>query len=182
MAPEIYRNFRGVIGWKGVNDLDAWKARPIEVANNLNPAFCTVLINSTIAEYQNIIPAGLDYSLGFLILPIILHRVTRERLPRGISTKLHSWMQKNQDIKIGFAERVNQTIPFTKETLLFGLQQGVFTISETGKLVSLKGLSFDRLAGTSELRSYYLRSRFLGRWFADASDRRIIYTIWGIKP
>ena len=183
MAPKFSRDIRRVIDWKGVNGLDTWKLRPIDVANNLNPAFCSILINASISEYQKKVGEGLDYSLVFLVLPIILHYPTREKLPRSVSTKLHVWIQKNQDVKIGFAERVNHTIPFTKETLLFGLQHGILDISDSGKVQSLKKtLTYKDLESGQELSTYYQKSKFLGRWLADSGDSRLIFIMWGIRP
>lgn len=169
----------------------AWQQHPIEVANLLNPAFCSLLLRDTIKEYQRAKSAELPYALLFLILPIILHKSTREILPRSKTTKMNPWLDENPSVLIGFPERVISLKAITKEAVFFGLNKDV--ISQNGqdavfsatqkvfrKSKELKA-RLDRL-DQSEIQEIQRQASFIGRWFATVPSIATIYTMWGIKP
>ena len=62
--------------------MKAWAGRPTELAYLFNPAFCGWVLREAVAGYASVKPAGLPLPLAFLILPVVLHRVTRELVPR----------------------------------------------------------------------------------------------------
>jgi hypothetical protein len=92
----------------------AWEERPIEVANLLNPAFCALLLRGTVLEYAKTASAGMDFPLVFMVLPIVLHKATREALPKTTISKFHAWFQEHQALRIGFSTRVQQLAPFAR--------------------------------------------------------------------
>ena len=69
----------------------AWAERPPEEASNLNHAFCGELICRAVAEYSRIRQAPLNFALAFTILPIVLHKRTRDELPGNASAALYGW-------------------------------------------------------------------------------------------
>lgn len=158
-----------------------WSERPVEVANLFNPAFCALLLRRTIDAYHHSVKNGMDFPLAFIVLPIVLHKATREVLPT-ISTKLNVWMQRHHEMRIGFAERTQNLVPITREGLMFALQQGALQLDETGALipgaVKLEKHSVD---AASETAICLKKAEFIGRWFAEAGNAVTILTAWGIK-
>ena len=59
----------------------AWPERPSEEARHFNPAFCAELICRTVCEYFKSREAGLSLATAFLVLPLTLHKPTRDALP-----------------------------------------------------------------------------------------------------
>src|SRR6266699_1933084 len=72
-----------------------WEERPVEIANLFNPAFCGEILRRCISSYQQTNSLPLPYPLLFLVLPIILHRDTRERISPRQRLTLHAWLQKH---------------------------------------------------------------------------------------
>src|SRR5258708_7959918 len=107
-----------------------WEKRPVEIASLLNPAFCAEILRLCVREYENIAYRPLPYPLIFLILPIILHSNTRKSIPFPNRTQLYVWLQSHQEAKVGFAERMRQLVPVTREALMFLLQLELFLINE----------------------------------------------------
>jgi hypothetical protein len=95
-----------------------WEQRPFEVANLFNPAFCALVLRQTVQAYQKATHQGMDYSMLFLILPIVLHKATRELLPSGVVSKFHVWIQRHHHLRVGFADRMQNMVPITREALL----------------------------------------------------------------
>ena len=67
-----------------VNTMLNWENRPVEITHLLNPAFCAVLLHDSTRAYVEIINPGISYPLMFVILPLILHKATREEFPKTL--------------------------------------------------------------------------------------------------
>lgn len=161
----------------------AWERRPVEMANLFNPAFCSILLREAVRAYQEEQDAGLPYILAFPILPLVLHKPTREALPRTIRTRMHVWLQDRPEIHIGFADRVRQLTGITKESIIFGVQSDLFAFDDYGDfIVSTKRFRPPLWSPDSEPANCYKSSRFLGRWLANVGDTSTILTMWGIRP
>lgn len=163
--------------------MQSWDKRPVEIANLFNPAFCALLLRESIIGYEKVQRDSLPYPLAFLILPIVLHKYTRDSLPRSIRSKLHIWLRNNPEAKVQFSARSSQMVPYTKESIMFGLQMGIFVMDDVGNLKqikrSLKNIKWDK---DSETAYCINKARFVGRWFASAGDVLTIFHMWGIQP
>lgn len=157
-----------------------WDKRPIEIANLLNPPFCSVLLNDYISSFQEDIPEGMPYALSFLVLPIVLHKSTRELLPRSIRTKLHVWLQEKPQVRLGFSQRTQQLVPYSREGLLFGLKSGVISVNDAN-LKSIKSLNQIFWSADKEPDMCRSKARFLGHWFAKSGNIPSIFVMWGIQ-
>lgn len=82
-----------------------WSERPPEQARLLNPAFLGTTVWSCAKGYASIDKHGLPYALSFMVVPIVLHKATRECLPRTPRTSMASWLGDNPRAQVGFAER-----------------------------------------------------------------------------
>jgi hypothetical protein len=160
-----------------------WYMRPTEVANLLNPSFCGLLLREFISSYESKKQLGVPYELIFLALPIILHKNTRELLPRTVRTQMHVWLQNHPFIRVEFANRVKELVPFTKESLMFLMHRELIKVESDGLLVVGTGKYGTSLGtGQNELYECVDKARFLGKWFAQAGTSNTIYLMWGIRP
>lgn len=161
-----------------------WEERSIITANLLNPAFCGEVIRRTISSYNDNEDNELfPFSLVFLILPIVLHKKTRENMPMRSSTYFHSWVEEHEFLFIDFAERANQLNPFTKESLLFLLQHEAVNIANDGKITinpyrkkTPKGENLD------EIMEIYHKTELLGKWLRLTGNEQTIYMFLKIRP
>ncbi|GEQ99280.1 hypothetical protein JCM17844_29170 [Iodidimonas gelatinilytica] len=166
--------------------LEVWDRRPTEEANLFNPAFIGSLTFEMAKEYEKSKPEGVPLTFVPLVLSIVLHQQTRERLPSSTVSSLYEWMQNNEDVLIGFWERVCGLLPYVREAMLFSLQHQTIRFSE-GHLVRLgekKGhfsAGFMR-ATTQEVKDVIDGTKFMARWFAKSGSESSILACWGIKP
>lgn len=162
-----------------------WDQRPFEIAYLLNPAFCTLLLCEAIVGYQeeHLSDSGMPYPLSFLILPIVLHKTTRELLPRRITKDLYDWLQENPEVYSDYAGRVRRLAPFAREAIIFGMQRGLIGIEQQGELVSTPHSSPQAATcSCRELSRYWEVASLVGRWFARTGSVATIYRMWRIKP
>jgi Family of unknown function (DUF6521) len=158
-----------------------WDRRPIEIASLLNPAFCGEVIRQCIESYQKTESQPFPFPLVYLILPIVLHKKTRETIVA--QRQLHVWLQANENVKIGFADRTRELVPITKEAMIFLLQVGAIEVDEQA---GLHVVSYQRRIPPSqpegEISDCYRTAVVIGRWFARAANVPTIYALWGVRP
>ncbi|MFB3896958.1 MAG: three component ABC system middle component [bacterium] len=163
----------------------AWAARPKIEAYLLNPAFCCTTLTATISGYMSVKENGIPFPLMFMILPITLHKPTRNLLPPNTRTSMAAWLQENHVVRVLFYERLISLKPYTKEAFQFGMLFDWITPTSGGLIeTTLIEADINRAIGNvaDEARECIMRARFLGKWFAKAGDSHTIMAFWGIRP
>ena len=166
--------------------LRQWDLRTNEEASLFNPSFCATLLAETAIDHQRRGHQPLPLPLAFLVLPVVLHRSTRQALPSTTVTALLPWIELNRETLAGFPARVTSMRDITREALVFGLQHGVLDIAEPAALA----VGPDRRTATprrtpmftDEVRECLDRAAFVGRWFASAGTTATIFASLGVSP
>lgn len=162
-----------------------WTKRPTEVAYNLNPAFCGWLLREAALGYAEVKPAGMPFALAFLVLPVLLHRPTREALPRSTVTALHAWLREHPEARVGFAARARQLVPFAREGIILAGSVGLLSLTETGVLVAGGELQRGKTAllkRSAQVKSAVGKAGMFGKWFAEAGEPKTVYHMWSVSP
>lgn len=163
--------------------MQIWEERPITTANLLNPAFCGELIRRCTESYCEEINKPFPYVLLFIMLPIVLHKTTRDSLPKNSRKSIYEWLEENQFVKIGFVDRCQQMIPFVKEALMFLLQNNAIKFDEKGNIIVLKFQKkrINEIHAT-EINVCYNKSKLIGKLLAKSGKPETIYSLFGVKP
>lgn len=159
-----------------------WEQRSTEVAYLLNPAFCGRIIYNAIKTYSGQTNRPMPFPLVYLILPLVLHKKTRERI--NSVTQMQVWIQRNPDALIGFAERANSMVKVTNEAVELLLQSGVINLTNNAELEQCKlkkSLSSSKYTN-DEIKKCITKSTNVAKWFAKAGTVETIYTSWGVRP
>jgi hypothetical protein len=159
-----------------------WEQRSIEIASLFNPAFCSLILRQSIMGYLSEQSSGMPFPLSFLILPIVLHRNTREMLPGNITIKMHVWVNNRGEVKVQFPERCKRLAQFTREGLIYGMQGNLFSVNEMGFFIPSEMKI--KLPWNKATESYKCarKAEFIGRWFAKAGEASTIFHMWGVRP
>lgn len=160
-----------------------WKERPTIVANLLNPAFCGEIIRIAIKSYTDEHNQPMPFPLLFLILPLVLQKQTREKLPATTSKKIYEWLEENTVIKIHLSKKVKNLVPYTREAILFLIYHEAIKINDNGKLeyIKYRKKSINYIQD-EEIQNIYKKSQMIGKWFTRIGDTKTIYASIGIKP
>lgn len=162
-----------------------WENRSVISANLLNPAFCGEVIRRTVWGYNsNNENERIPFSLLCLILPIVLHKDTREKMPLRSSTYFHSWVEANEYLFIDFANRAKQLQPYSKESIMFLLNHNSIRITDGGtiEIVEPYRKKTPRGFAIDEVKNILIKAEFLGKWFRLTGNSQIIYMFLKIKP
>lgn len=159
-----------------------WENRATEIAYLLNPAFCGRIIYHAINTYQQESKRPMPFPLVYLILPMVLHRKTRERIKSV--TQMQIWIQRNPEMLIGFADRAKNMVPITNEAVEFLMQSGIITLTNNAELELaqlFKSLSASKYTN-DEIKECISKSSSVAKWFAKAGTVETIYISWGVRP
>jgi hypothetical protein len=160
-----------------------WNKRPFEIASLFNPAFCSLLLYDVISGYVKSRPEGIPYAIPFVIFPLVLHRPTRDILPKRTTALLYPWIQNNPQVRIGFAQRARNFSPYLKETMMFGIQTGIFHMNEKGNLQIIRRFPrIENYARNTEVDELRKNAKLLGSWFTSVIDISTLFVLLGVRP
>ncbi len=159
-----------------------WDQRPFEIRNLFNPAFCGLVLFRALHGYEEIDARGMPFSLSLLVLPMCLHKESREVIASNPRSYLLKTTEKNQQIMVGFANRVTDMLPYAFEGFGVLMERGCIAISDDGRIQTLPNKVRKTVTGTDETISCQKVARIVGREFARIADRVTVYTTFGIRP
>ena len=165
--------------------MNDWASRPQEERALLNPGFCSILLWHAANGHVAVSRSGLPFDVSFLVLPIVLHRLTREALPRGTTTSLAVWLDEQSLARAQIADRARALVGFTKEALLFGGRHGLLTMSGSlvvGSQAWRKRIEAELARSSDEVGSCAKRAEFLGKWFASCGSGSTVMALMGVRP
>ena len=158
-----------------------WDARPIEIRNLFNPGFCGLVLFRSLAAYREVDERGMPFSLSLLILPLCLHRQSRETFQRGNRSYFLRILAEHPELQVGLGRRCTDVLPFTFEGLGLLMQLQTLSVHADGRL--LPGSRVRKtIVGTQESVACQRVAAFLGKEFARIGDRGTIYTTLGVRP
>ena len=159
-----------------------WDQRPIEIRNLFNPAFCGLVLFRSFRGYEEEDSRGMPFSLTLLILPLCLHKQTRDLLLAGSRSYLLKVISSHPELLVNFGKRAADLLPFTFEALGLLMQLSTFEIDSDGRLRTASDQVRKSIKGTPESIACQRVARFLGKEFARVADRATIYTTLGVRP
>lgn len=151
----------------------------------LNPAFCSILLWAAAKGHREEGPNALSFEESFLVLPLVLHRGTREALPTKINSSLAAWTEANPLQRGLVARSARSLVPFTRDALRFGGAHGLITLASTHLEPNLGWTSAVSKAckdGSVEVEECAKRAEFLGRWLARSGTPATVFAILGVRP
>ena len=162
-----------------------WSQRPSEERALLNPSFCSVVLWHAAAGYTTAANAPLPFEVAFLVLPVVLHRETRESLPHAVSTSLAVWLDEHPLVRVRIAERARTLLAFTREGLMFGGLHGLLHLADSAVAADgarKKAVAAVLKTSSDEVRACAKRAEFTGRWFAKAGTPSTVMALMGVRP
>lgn len=165
--------------------MTTWSQRSQEERALLNPGFCANLLWHAARGYAGEGNEDLSFEESFLVLPFVLHRETRETLPRDTRTSLAVWLSNNPLASRRIASRARMLVKFTKEAMTFGGVHGFIRI-ERGKIYAeeswKRAVNRSLKSSSDEVRTCAKRANFIGKWFAQIGNATTVLALMGVKP
>ena len=162
----------------------AWAERPPEEARIFNPAFCGELIGRTVCEYHRTCQSPLGMATAFLILPLTLHKPTRDALPGRANTAFAGWIAERAALLAELPDRARRLRPISREALLFAVRHQLLAIEKGGLVPGAKPVRVNARPAvtTDEVTTARSAAGLLGRWFAGQGTQASILQGMGVAP
>lgn len=146
----------------------------------LNPALLAVITASAAIEYERADGAAMPWPLSFLVAPMVLHRGTRDALPRRTTTHLGNWVAQNPVIHAGFASRAQSLSDVVREGMRFGLANELLEVDRHGRLSGALGPA--PRVSNPEVDPLVARAGFVGRWLTKMDQPATAFILLGVAP
>jgi len=159
-----------------------WNQRPFEIRNLFNPAFCGLVIFRALDGYEEEDARGMPFSLSLLVLPLCLHKDSREVIANNLRSYLLKTTEKNQQVMVGFADRAAQMLPYAFDGFGLLMERGCIVVADNGRIQTVPKKVRKSLKGTQETISCQKVARIVGREFARIADRATVYATFGVRP
>ena len=124
----------------------------------------------------------MPFSLLLLVLPLCLHKDSREVIASSPRSYLLKTTEKNQQVMVDFADRVTDMLPYAFEGFGLLMERGCIAIADGGRIQTVPQTVRKTVKGTDETISCQKVARIVGREFARIADRVTVYTTFGIRP
>ncbi|MFJ4105699.1 three component ABC system middle component [Amycolatopsis japonica] len=161
----------------------SWSERSRTQAAMLNPAFLASLTASAALRYQETSGRTMPWVFSFIVAPLVLHRDTRESLPRTIRANLSTWVADHPIEHAGFAQRAVSLRESVQEGLRFGLRNGVLSVTDDGGLAGYLATGKGHtLTKDSDAQQVVARAGFVGRWMSKIDQPATVFTTLGVAP
>jgi hypothetical protein len=125
---------------------------------------------------------GMPFSLSLLVLPLCLHKDSREVVAGSSRSYLLKITEKNPQIQVGFTDRVTSMLPYAFEGFGLLMERGCISVTIDGRLQTVPDKVRKTVTGTDETKSCQRVARIVGKEFARIADRVTVYTTFGIRP
>ncbi len=135
-----------------------------------------------LAGYEEEDNRGMPFSLSLLVLPLSLHKDSREVIASSPRSYLLKTAEKNQQIMVGFSDRVTQMLPYAFEGLGLLMERGCIAVVDDGRIQTVSKKVRKAVDGTAETVACQKVARIVGKEFARIADRATVYTTFGIRP
>lgn len=165
--------------------MNQWANRSAEERAILNPSFCSFLLWQAAVGYESSVKVPLPFDVAFLVLPLVLHRGTRESLPNTTRTSLAIWLDENPLSRLRIADNARTLVPFTKEAIMFGGLHGFLDLADCNIAANRNWkriIAANLKEATVEVQICAKRAEFIGKWFAMAGSPNTVMAIFGVKP
>lgn len=163
-------------------ELPAWDVRSAVPAAMFNPALTSITIATAANQYEETAGYPMPWPLAHLVTPLVLHRPTREVLPRTKATSLAKWAGDNTVLIAGLPARAQQMAPHVREGLRFGLREGTIEMVGGDALRSLAETQINVRKAEGDLPVVYRAAGMIGRVFGRAGSAATIFAALRVQP
>lgn len=158
--------------------MDQWSGRTPAVRDLLNPGLIAAVIATSASQYENRSGDAMPFELSFLVTPLVLHRATREALPRVITSHLAKWVTTNEVLAAGFGARAKALVGPVREGLRFGLRNGAIGLDGARITGCLRSGTPARIGDIGEIVK---KAGFVGRWLTQTESSATAFALLGVE-
>ncbi|WP_018128263.1 three component ABC system middle component [Balneola vulgaris] len=159
-----------------------WDVRPPEIRTLFNPAFCGLVLARGIKGYYQETSESMPYSLSLLILPLCLHKRTRDQVLDNNRSYFTKILEAYPEIRVNFAQRTRGLLPYSMEALAFLMKCNSIEVDDNGSIFLNEDGIMKTIKGSQDTQDCQKAAKLIGKKFGKINDKVTIYTSLGVKP
>lgn len=149
----------------------------------LNPALLAAITASAAIRFLEAGGRAMPWYYAHLVAPLVLHRGTREALPRDTRTNLTTWVSRHPVEHAGFGQRAQSLRGAVQDGLRFGFRHHMLELNQEGGLTaSLAQGRGHTLEPNSDVHRVVTRAGFVGKWLTKIEQPATAFVILGVAP
>ena len=160
--------------------LPTWQERPRSAAAMFNPGLTAATVAATANQFEETSGMPLPWSLAFLSVPLVLHKPTRDALPRNSRTALAKWVEDQPVLTASFPARAKHLSPFVREGVRFGLQEDILELVGGDRLRA--HLPRRKPEQFGDIAAIIRASGMVGRVFGKVGSTFTVYATLRVQP
>ena len=158
-------------------------ARPNEREALLNAAFLSLVVAHACKGHGDKTERPLPVALVFVVAPLVLHRPTRQALPRQSNKKLGVWLEEHPVLRAGFARRSRSVVSPVRSGVRMGLRSERLRLVAGGlEALGTPPSGTTRIPLSEEVVQILDRARFTGGWLGRSGPVASVYAGFRIRP
>lgn len=159
-----------------------WQERSKEVANLFNPAFCCTVLTASVVGYSLESNLGMPFPVPYLVFPLIMHKKTRDALPKTTKSSLPAWLDANPQVQYSFFDNLLAMKPFVGESVLFGSRVNWLVYKNGSLHTTIKNSQITKYAGKQgEVHDCLLRAKMAGKWLSISGTTDTLLELFGVR-
>lgn len=159
-----------------------WNVRPPEIRTLFNPAFCGLVLARSIKGFNQETSESMPYSLSLLILPLCLHKRTRDQILDNNRSYFTKILEAYPEIRVNFAQRTHGLLRYSMEALAFLMKCNSIQVDGNGSLILNEDGIRKTISGSQDTQDCQRAAILIGKKFGKINDKVTIYTSLGVKP
>ncbi|MFO0641541.1 MAG: three component ABC system middle component [Polyangiaceae bacterium] len=153
-----------------------------DVFSETNPAFCAYALLGFVTAFVAVNEQGPEVPVAYLSLPVALSGDLGDSFGgTNKNTGLLEWLERNPNVRVGLAERVNGSMAIVTEAIRFGCFLSVLLVDERARM-RLGPRKVGKNVGKSMSdgpAQVLKRAERLGTWFACAGSTKSVFDMMG---
>lgn len=166
----------------GSSGIPSWTQRSPVVAAMLNPALLAAISAAATEEYTRLRGQAMPSGYVYLIAPLVLHRDTRDALPRSTNSHWSKWVSDHALIVAGFPARAVALKANVREGLRFALRHEALAVDMDGGLRGGLGAEARRASTQGDIRDLIAAAGRVGRWLTKLDQPATAFALLGVRP
>ncbi len=146
----------------------------------LNPALLATVVAVSAETFQEASGRPLPFAYPYLVAPLVLHKETREALPRRTNSHWATWLLRHPVLASGFPERARSLVPSVSEGVRFGLAHGALAVTVDGHLEG--ALAPQSPARVGDIADIVRAAGFVGKWLTKLEHPATAFALLGVRP
>ncbi len=156
--------------------------KSVDIFADTNPAYCSIVLYQFCSGYLVEAKEDVEYPLLILPIPLVLSgELERTFESTRVDTGFFTWIDRNPQILVSFADRVQGCVFLTKAAVEFAIAYSLFEVSSIGKIHPNVNVLRKKVPPPTTKTGRVFRNAYrLGQWLGQVRSTPTVFNHLGL--